>query len=128
MKHGFRIIVCAFVFMTAFAGLTEAQRKNSVVRSTWAFNFAKGPRGPNGENHKVNFRVYKYEIFVGPKKVGTIKPRGPMDSTLTIDGFPKRNGTATITKVRNRDPAQWQGTFKQDNGTEWRLSIDEVEG
>ena len=128
MKPGLSLVVCALAFTPAFAGPSEAQRKNNVVGSIWTFKFVRGPRGPQLERQEMTFRVYKYEIFVGPKKVGTIKPRGPMDSTLTIDGFPKMNGTATITKVRNRDPAQWQGTFKQDNGTEWRLSIDEVEG
>jgi hypothetical protein len=131
MQPGLRIIVCAFAFTTAYAGVSESQapkRKNNVVGAIWTFNLAKGPRGPGAERHKINFRVYNREIFLGPKKVGFVKPKGPLDSTLTIDGFPRMNGTATITKVRNFDPPQWQGTFKQDDGTEWRLSIDGVEG
>ena len=130
MQPRLRLIVCALAFTAAFAGLSESrspQRKNNVVGAIWTFNFVRGPRGTGGEGHKLNFRVYKYEIFQGPKKVGSVKPKGPMDATLTIDGFPKMNGSATITKVRNRDPVRWQGTFKQDNGTEWRLAIDEVE-
>lgn len=92
-------------------------RKDDVVGAIWTFRAVRGSEVEAGQ-----FRVYQYEVFRGPRKVGVVKPKDEDETTLVIDGYPKLNGSVVLRKT-GRMPPVWAGMLEQDDGSKWRLTV-----
>ena len=118
--------------LPASTGLGQRQgpdpKENKVVGVIWAFRGKKVAEGKEtGEVIEGKFRVFGRDIYRGPKKVGFVRPQSASESSFTITDWPdsdtpNMNGTIKMKKVGQR-PAVWQGLFKRNDGTEWKLTV-----
>lgn len=101
----------------------KSKKANKVIGYIWEYHGKKVVDDKEtGESIEGKFRVFNYEAFRGPKKVGYVKPNGELESTLTINDWPEMNGTVTLTRVGQRPPV-WVGLLRKDDGTQWKLRV-----
>ncbi len=117
--------LCAFVLLSTILGghVIAQPKQNKVVGFIWEYHGKKVVDDKlTGEEIHGQFRVFNKEAFKGPKKVGFVKAKGPLESTLTITDWPEMNGKVTLKKVGMAPPV-WQGLFQKDDGSNWRLTV-----
>lgn len=115
-------ILCVALFILGSSDVTNAQDKkrdgkDDVVGARWEFEATYGEEVVTG-----TFRVYRKEVFLGGKKVGTVEPSSPTETKLVIDGHPKLNGTTVLTKTGQKPPI-WRGKLQHKRGKEWKIVV-----
>jgi hypothetical protein len=111
------VCLVALAYLACPAPTSARDDKGNVVGAIWKFTMTNGTEQESGQ-----FRVHKYVVYKGAKKVGIVRPRGT-ESTLTITDFPKLNGKVELRKIK-KDPPHWRGTFHKTDGTKWDITVE----
>lgn len=89
----------------------------TVMGAVWHYVIKNGDVEKNGD-----FRVYKGDIFIGPKKIGNTKGMDEDDVMMIFGGYEDLNGRATLKKTKTR-PATFRGKLLKKDNTEWDMLI-----
>jgi hypothetical protein len=101
----------------------DIAKKNKTIGYIWDYRgFTVVDDKPTGEKIDGRLRVFNYEDFLGPRKIGYVKPNGPLESTLTVTDMPALNGTVTLKKIGMR-PEVWAGLLVKDDGSKRKLTV-----
>ena len=118
-----RLVVLATVGLVfavgsgAVWGKGAKDKDDKVMGALWKYRIEREGKIENGL-----FRVYKKDIFLKDKKVGTVDTKDEDETTLHITGIPELNGKAVLRKTR-RNPPGATGKLKRDDGTTWEMTV-----
>ena len=126
MRARFHVLPVVVAVVSLFAAGGQAAEKekpkDKVFGAIWSYKLTRD----GAKEQAGTFRVYRDDVFLKDKKVGTVRRKGGGETLLTISGIPEIKGTALVRKTE-RHPAVGVGKFKKEDGTEWdmRVEIDE---
>ena len=122
--HVLPVVVVTVVSLFSEGGQAAEKEKpkDKVFGAIWSYKLTRD----GAKEQAGTLRVYRDDVFVKDKKVGTVRRKGDGETLLTIGGIPEMKGTALLRKT-GRNPAVGLGKFKKEDGTEWdmRVEIDE---
>jgi hypothetical protein len=116
------VVTVVSLFAAGVHAAAEDKPKDRVFGAIWSYKLTRDGAKPQAGT----LRVYRDDVFLKDKKVGTVRRKGGGETLLTIGGIPEMKGTALLRKTE-RHPAVGVGKFKKEDGTEWdmRVEIDE---
>jgi hypothetical protein len=112
------LLALTLASLTPLQALAKPKPKDDVMGAIWKYTLKREGQ----PEEKGEFRVYKDEIFLEDKKIGSVHKKDEDETTLTFGGAPKLNGTATLRKT-NKKPPVASGTLKKSDGTTWDMHV-----
>ena len=92
--HVLPVVLVAVVSLLSAVGRVAAEDKpkDRVFGAIWSYKLTRDGAKPQ----KGTFRVYRDDVFLKDKKVGTVRRKGGGETVLTIGGIPQMIGTALL--------------------------------
>jgi hypothetical protein len=113
------LVTAACVLTLAAPAPAKPKVRDDIVGAMWKYTLKR-----EGEAEKKGeFRVFRGEIFLKDKKIGTLHKKDEDESTLIIGGLPELNGTAVVRNIKKK-PVTAVGKFRRTDGTEWEIRIE----
>ncbi|WP_435011568.1 hypothetical protein P12x_002884 [Tundrisphaera lichenicola] len=120
------ILAIGLVTTSALGQRPKAKARDKVVGTIWKFTAIQSRKDlKDGTAINGRFRVYNYEVFHGIKKIGYIKPDGPLNSQMVLEDHPKLNGIYQLTRVGKR-PEIWAGEVSKSDGSKLKVRFEVV--